>query len=414
MSQILNLHLHQGALLLNKLSFHGNIHEKQKFPQHKSCSFLRNNVVSESYHEVPPLFPGSSKVVKCWVQSKVYISSEVESDVLPHIQTLSRFPKEELLGKVVMVRFDSTIFLGEELDLSSRSVCNAIYTIKYLHRVGAKVILVSDWSMRFDSKLLSADSFADILSSALQNKVVMTRCISRSILLKREDLEKADIHLFENLSEYKEEVANCSKFAELLSSVVDIFVNDSFPQCHKILASTVGICRFCNACIAGFAFEESLRQLKNIAKTNNKPYVAIIGGGNLRDKAAALSFLASRCDALVFIGLMSFQIMHALGRSVPSNLIERGAHEAALGITKFAHLQNVQILFPKDFWCMNHDNPEKMGIFPADGLIDGWEPIDVGPRSLDDINSLVMNSKVFKSIYKWSSINFGSNAFETM
>lgn len=220
--------------------------------------------------------------------------------------------------------------------------------------------------------------------------------------MKREDLVKADIHLLENLSENKQEVANCSNFAEFLSSGVDIFVNDSFSQSHKILASTVGICRFCYACMAGFQFEESLHQLKKTAQTNKKPYVAIvclsshfslsqgflsylffsslavtslhvmqIGGGNLKNKAAALHFLASRCDALIFIGLLSFQIMHALGQSVPLDFVEHEAHEAALDIIEFAHNKNVPILYPEDLWCMNQHNPKKVEIFPSHGVLDG-------------------------------------------
>lgn len=92
----------------------------------------------------------------------------------------------------------------------------------------------------------------------------------------KEYFEKADILLLENLSEFKEEVANCSKFSKLLSLGVDIFVNDSFSQSHKILASTVGITRFCSTCIAGFNFQESLCQLKKAAETKRQPYVAIV------------------------------------------------------------------------------------------------------------------------------------------
>ncbi|KAE8717236.1 TSL-kinase interacting protein 1-like isoform X1 [Hibiscus syriacus] len=194
--------------------------------------------------------------------------------------------------------------------------------------------------------------------------------------LKKEDLQKADILLLDNLSEYKEEVANCSKFAELLSSGVDILVNDSFGQSHKILASTVGVARFCYASMAGFSFEENLHQLKKIAKTKKKPFIAIygflscnyrtnisidfcsslvsnllmqIGGGNLKNKAAALQFLASICDALVFVGQMSFPIMHALGHIIPINLVERVAHKAALDIVQFSHDKNVLMSCPTDF-----------------------------------------------------------------
>lgn len=117
---------------------------------------------------------------------------------------------------------------------------------------------------------------SDILSSVLQLKVIALRCISCKSPMRREDLQKADIFLLENLSEFKEEVANCSKFAELLSSEVDILVNDSFCQSHKVLASTVGVARFCYASMAGFSFEENLHQLKKIAKTKKKPYLAVV------------------------------------------------------------------------------------------------------------------------------------------
>lgn len=64
---------------------------------------------------------------------------------IPHIQTLREFPREELFGKVVMVRFDSNILLKQEHNQKNQSDFNALFTIKYLHEAEAKVILVGDW-----------------------------------------------------------------------------------------------------------------------------------------------------------------------------------------------------------------------------------------------------------------------------
>lgn len=126
--------------------------------------------------------------------------------------------------------------------------------------------------------LLMHDNFniSDVFSAALRYKVVTVKCLSCKMSLDMEVFKKTDILLLENLSEFKEEVANCSKFAQLLSSGVDIFVNDSFSLSHKILASTVGVARFCYACMAGFHFEESLCQLRKAAKLDEKPYAAIV------------------------------------------------------------------------------------------------------------------------------------------
>ncbi|XP_043815418.1 phosphoglycerate kinase isoform X2 [Manihot esculenta] len=319
--------------------------------------------------------------------------NEGESEALPYVQTLREIPKEELAAKVVMVRFDGAILLKEEINRSSQSVSNAIFTIKYICEAGGKVILVSNWRKKFNSKLLDTESAADTLSSLLQHKVVVLQCISSTVPLKMEVLNKADIFLLENLSDFKEEVANCLNFAEVLSSGVDIFVNDSFSLSHKILASTVAVARFCSAHVVGFHSEESLDQLRKAADANRKPYIAIVGGGNLYDKAAALHFLASKCDGLVFIGMMSFQILHALGYSVPSSLIEPKAHKAAEDIIHFAHDRNIPILYPKDFWCVNDHRPNQMEVLPAHGIMHGWSPVDLGPRSLDEINSLLIKCK---------------------
>ncbi|TYJ18967.1 hypothetical protein E1A91_A09G158800v1 [Gossypium mustelinum] len=387
----------QTTLSLNKLSSSNYPRKEKKLLQHGSCSFPINNVQLS--------FRGGFEVVSNVNRShkeKTCLYDEGELEALPHVQTLREFPREELVAKVVMVRFDSTILLGEKLDLSSQSASKALYTIKYLHECGAKVILMSEWSRKINPKLLDAQAVADILSSVLQLNVIALRCISCKSPLRREDLQKADIFLLENLSEYKEEVANCSKFAELLSSEVDILVNDSFCQSHKVLASTVGVARFCYASMAGFSFEENLHQLKKIAKTKKKPYLAVIGGGNLKRNAAALQFLASRCDALVFVGQMSFQIMRALGHSIPTNLVERDAHKAALDIVQFAHDKNVLMSYPKDFWCTNQHLPTELEVFPAHGVSASWLPVDLGPRSLEEIYSLVTNSKAYPFEIDWS------------
>lgn len=106
--------------------------------------------------------------------------------------------------------------------------------------------------------------------------------------------------------------------------------------------------------------------------------VVQIGGGNLYNKAVALHYLASRCDGLFFVGMMSFQIMHALGLSVPSSLVEKDAHKAALDLIQFAHHKNINIIYPKDFWCINSHLPNHLEMFPAHFIPDGkFDLIDI-------------------------------------
>lgn len=113
------------------------------------------------------------------------------------------------------------------------------------------------------------------LSLVLGVNVVPSQCLSH-YSPPTEALETMKVLLLENLSEFKGEVCNSLEFAETLSSGVDVFVNDSFSQSHKILASTVGVTRFCYSSIAGFQFEESLRKLKNAVESDKRPHIAIV------------------------------------------------------------------------------------------------------------------------------------------
>lgn len=96
-----------------------------------------------------------------------------------------------------------------------------------------------------------------------------------------------------------------------------------------------------------------------------------VGGANLAGKAAALQFLASRCDGLVFVGDAAFQIMHAFGLPVPMDLVEQESLEAAHVLVEAAKARGVKIIVPKDFWCFNDYYPSQMKLFPANHIMDG-------------------------------------------
>lgn len=136
--------------------------------------------------------------------------------------------------------------------------------------------LLEFWMWKSFFSLLDQLRISDYLSSVVQLKVVPVNGISCLRQPKIEQIKRVDIFLLENLSNFSEELSNCSTFAEKLSSGVDIFVNDAFSQCHKVLASTVGVTRFCYASIAGFQFEEELSLVREITRSNGQPYIAIV------------------------------------------------------------------------------------------------------------------------------------------
>ncbi|CAM8969025.1 unnamed protein product [Rhodiola kirilowii] len=326
-------------------------------------------------------------------ESKVHVSRRARAREIPHIQTLRKFPKQELFGKVVLVRFDSTVLLRDEIDLRNESVVNAILTIRYLHEARAKVVLVSDWSSKINPKVTSTQSVADILSSILRLKVYLSKSSFSYMLSSMDSNDDGGVALLQNLHKCKGELANSTEFSKKLLAGVDIFVNDAFSQSHKILASTVGVTGSCYASVAGFHFEDSLNKLKKAAISNCGPYFAIIGGDSFLGKSEALHSLASECDGLVFVGMISFQVMHALGLHVPLNLVDHKAFQEAKKFVQIASSRRIPIVCPRDFWCARSHLPQKVELVPIDRLSNDWLPADIGPESLDEINTVLAKCK---------------------
>ncbi|XP_021751548.1 uncharacterized protein LOC110717206 isoform X3 [Chenopodium quinoa] len=384
----------QGATLSSyKYSFHGVCskplvlitYNKACLSHGKIANFHRNGEISSL---------GSWEVSSNAASISCKAKDHDREKGFPPIQTLQRFPKEELSAKVVMVRFDSSILLHQDLDESVSKISNALLTIKYIYEAGAKVVLASSWTVKCNSKVLSEETVAaEFLSSVLKLKVLPGKCFYEHQQPNFEQVEEADIILLENLTNYKQELANNSEFARRLASGIDIFVNDSFSTAHKILASTVGVTQFCYACLAGFYFDECLAKLKTIPECDLSPSVAVVGGGNIKDKVKALRVLAAKCDGLVFVGMMALQIMHVMGKPVPLHLVEHEGVKEALEIVSYAESRSIHMLLPSDFLCKHNHLPMQEKSFLAHNIVDGWEPVDLGSNSFNEIATYLSRCK---------------------
>ena len=69
-------------------------------------------------------------------------------------------------------------------------------------------------------------------------------CIGPEVKKASETLKPGQVLLLENLRFYKEEVAGDEKFAEELSSLADIYINDAYGTTHRAPAATSTIAKY--------------------------------------------------------------------------------------------------------------------------------------------------------------------------
>src|SRR6185436_919863 len=103
-------------------------------------------------------------------------------------------------------------------------------------------------------------------------------------------LKPGEILLMENLRFYKEEEKGDKGFAEKLSKLGDVYVNDAFGTAHRAHASTAVIADFFPADkkMVGLLMEGEVASAEKILRGGQKPFVAIIGGAKVSDKILIL------------------------------------------------------------------------------------------------------------------------------
>src|SRR5690606_11937284 len=102
-------------------------------------------------------------------------------------------------------------------------------------------------------------------------------CIGESAKTLAESLQPGEILLLENLRFYKEEEKGNEEFAEKLSKLGDVWVNDAFGTAHRAHASTAVISKFFQDKVAGYVLQAELDNAQRVLEEAEKPFTAIMG-----------------------------------------------------------------------------------------------------------------------------------------
>jgi len=320
---------------------------------------------------------------------------------------MSKFSNYNFAGQKVLVRVDFNVPLDDKFNITDDNrMAATIPTIKKILADGGKVILMSHfgrpkggpeekYSLKHLVKHLYALLNADGHEPAT-NVFFADDCIGEQAKLTASMLKSGEVLLLENLRFYKEEEKGDEAFAEKLSKLGDVYVNDAFGTAHRAHASTAVIAKFFPAGkkMFGLLMEGEVLSAEKVLHQAEKPFTAIIGGAKVSDKILIIENLLQRATDIIIGGGMAYTFLKARGGKIGGSLCEDDRLQTALDILEKAKQKNVSIHLPEDSVIADKFAADaNTDIRPSDAIPDGWMGLDIGPKAVGIFSEVIRNSK---------------------
>jgi phosphoglycerate kinase len=334
------------------------------------------------------------------------------------MNTIDQF---DFKDKKALIRVDFNVPLNDEFKITDdKRIRAALPTISKILKDGGAVILMSHLGRPKDGPT-DKYSLKHILSdlSALVGVEVKFAddCIGESAVKQAADLKPGKVLLLENLRFYKEEEKGDVAFAEKLSKLGDVYVNDAFGTAHRAHASTSIIAQFFpEAKYFGYLMASEVENAEKILNHAERPFTAIMGGAKVSDKILLIEKLLDKVDNLIIGGGMAYTFAKAQGGEIGTSLLEADKQALSLELIEKAKAKGVNLILPVDTVIADkfaNDADKKdvdSGQIPAD-----WMGLDIGPKSVALFQEVIKNSKTLlwngpMGVFEMESFEVGTKA----
>ena len=309
---------------------------------------------------------------------------------------LNRIKRFNENDKTVLIRFDLNVPLGSENLHKSERIIRIQKSISKLLSLNSKIIILSHVG-RPKGKIsneLSLKQLVEPLKKALNKDIeFISDCIGVDVKNKISETDSSKIILLENCRFYSEEEANDDGFAESLSQLADVYINDAFACSHRAHASISAITKYLPSYCGELLYDELLN-LNKIITDPDKPAITIMGGSKISTKISIVKNLAKKMSAIAICGGMANSFLEYQGFNIGKSLAEKNVQNIIQDIFNFSAENSCKIILPQDanvaLKIENNvsSNIKKINQIDMDEMI-----LDIGPVSIKELKEQIKSSK---------------------
>ena len=356
------------------------------------------------------------------------------------MQTIDNF---NFAGKKAFVRVDFNVPVDENFNITDDTrIRGALPTLKKILADGGSVIIASHMGRpkkNPDAKYSLKHIVAHVSAKLGVDVKFVDDCAKAAEACAA--LKPGEALLLENLRFYAEEEgkprglaedatdeekaaakkaikASQKEFAKLLASYADCYVNDAFGTAHRAHASTALIADYFDADhkMFGYLMNQEVLAVEKIMTDTARPFTAIMGGSKVSSKIEIIENLLTKVDNLIIAGGMTYTFTKALGGKIGNSICEDDKLDLALGLLEKAKANNVKMVLAVDAKIADaFSNDANTKFVNVDEIPDGWEGMDIGPKTEAIFADVIKNSKTIlwngpTGVFEFDNFTSGSRA----
>jgi len=322
----------------------------------------------------------------------------------------------EFTGQRVLMRVDFNVPQDADGNITNtQRIVGAMPTIQKVLDGGAKSVVLMSHLGRPDGQKnpkFTLEPVATKLGELMGKPVTFLKdCVGQDVEKACADPAPGSIFVLENMRFYAEEEgkgkdangdkvkpsdADVASFRDSLSKLGDVYVCDAFGTAHRGHSSMVGM-QGKMPCVSGLLVAKELEAFSKVLdpKLKKTPLTAIVGGAKIKDKVLVIENLIEKSENIIICGGMAYTFLKTcFGMEIGKSLFDKKGAELAPGLLEKAEKKGCKIILPCDWACgqdFKNDQEIKM-VTQEEGIPEGWEGMDCGPKSMELFRTTVLAS----------------------